>query len=46
MSQNEASGAVAGVLRAAAIILAALLIYLLICSSTGIFYNRFMSSAK
>lgn len=46
MSQNEASGAVAGVLRAAAIILVALLIYLLICSSTGIFYNRFMSSAK
>ena len=36
----------AGAVKAAIIIAAAVLIYILICSSTGIFYHRFMSGSK
>lgn len=43
---NKLSGAAAGMIRAALIILVAVIIYLLICSSTSVFYRNFMSKAK
>lgn len=46
MSTHKFSAPAVGALRAAIIIVAVILIYILICSSTGIFYNRFMKNAE
>ena len=46
MSTHKLSAPAVGALRAAIIIVAVILIYILICSSTGIFYNRFMKNAE
>ncbi len=46
MHINKLSGPAAGALKAAAIIAAVLLVYLIVCSSTGIVYRRFMSGSE
>lgn len=46
MSNAKLSAPAKGALRVAVIIVAVLLIYILICSSTGIFYRRFMKNSQ
>lgn len=46
MSTAKLSPPAKGALRAAIIIAAVILVYILVCSSTGIFYHRFMKGSR